>query len=204
MPPRPPTVVTLFSTAALALFLSLGACQAGKSAQQDTTSMTDRPDSASTTIFTFSEASDWYIQNDGVMGGRSKGNVDIADGTMTFDGTLVTRGGGFSSVLTEQPLDVSDYEGVEVYARGNGRSFAFALHDGTRDRGREIWWRAEFTPGEEWAWHKVPFAQMKATAHGEPMRDASLNLSSIATSGFYIIDGVDGPFRLEVQEVWGY
>ena len=169
---------------------------AGAAASDQATPMTVSDFSAAD-----ADLSAWHIQNDGVMGGRSEGHMRLADGALAFDGTLVTEGGGFSSVLREGALDLSGAAAVEVLARGDGRRYDFALHDGSRDRGREVWWRAPFTPGEDFAAHRVAFADLRATAHGEPLPGAQLDLSSVALAGFYIIDGRDGPFRLEVREV---
>ena len=68
----------------------------------------------------------WYVQVDGVMGGKSSGALDFtASGTadiddehvMEFTGTISLDGGGFSSVRRNYVgdlLDLSDYAGVVV------------------------------------------------------------------------------------------
>ncbi|MGI9614891.1 MAG: CIA30 family protein, partial [Acidimicrobiales bacterium] len=40
----------------------------------------------------------WQLVNDGVMGGRSIAQTDVADSVLTVTGEIVTDGGGFSSV----------------------------------------------------------------------------------------------------------
>ena len=195
---------------AAAVALTLAACTSPRVADSDATRPTDQ-DPDAMMLFDFDDetgsgggADRWQIQNDGVMGGRSEGRFAIADGALAFTGTLVTRGGGFSSVLTETDVDLSDYEGVELRVRGGGRTFAFAVHDGRRDRGREVWRRAPFPTTEEWTRVRVPFADLKATAHGEPVDVPPLDRAGVELLGFYIIDGIDGTFRLEVDEVRCY
>jgi len=58
----------------------------------------------------------WYVQNDGVMGGKSSGVLDfLTDNTvMKFTGDIVLDGGGFSSVRRSVDLDLSNYAGVVV------------------------------------------------------------------------------------------
>lgn len=158
------------------------------------------------TLFDFDtdNAADWAIQNDGVMGGKSKGSFEIADGRLLFDGTTVTAGGGFSSVLTEQALALDGKTGVALRVRGGGRTFEVAFHDGVRDRGREVWRRAPFATSEDWQTVRIPFDELKATAHGESVDVPPLDKGSVELFGFYITDGKDGPFRLEVDSVEAY
>ncbi len=147
---------------------------------------------------------DWQIQNDGVMGGKSTGHVEFVDDALRFTGEVVTEGGGFTSVLTAGDYDLSAYEGVEVHVRGGGRTFEFAIDDGVRSRGREVWRRAPFTPTAAWTWVRLPFADLTASVHGEPYDAPALDKRGVRQLGFYIIDGRDGAFRLEVRGVRGY
>jgi hypothetical protein len=45
---------------------------------------------------------------------------------------------------------------------------------------------------------------LEATAHGEPVSPSPLNLSAVTSIGIYIIDGKDGPFRLEIGWIRAY
>ena len=58
----------------------------------------------------------WYVQVDGVMGGKSSGNMQFLsnDSVMKFTGDIVTDGGGFSSVRRRIDLDLSNYAGVVI------------------------------------------------------------------------------------------
>ncbi len=158
------------------------------------------------TLFAFdTDASDdWYIQDDGVMGGKSKGHFAVSDGHLVFDGTTVTKGGGFSSVLNARGLDLTGKTGVALRVRGGGRSFEVAFHDGVRDRGREVWRRAPFATTEDWQTVRIDFDELGATAHGEPVDVPPLDAGGVELFGFFIADGKDGPFRLEVDSVAAY
>ncbi|MFO8099393.1 MAG: CIA30 family protein [Salinibacter sp.] len=146
----------------------------------------------------------WRVENDGVMGGRSKGFVEVAESTLVFTGEVVTEGGGFTSVRAASEADLSDYDGIELRVRGGGRTFELDVSDGTRSRGREVSRRGPVPTGESWETVRVPFAALEESAHGEPVNVAPLDLSAVKSIGIYIIDGTDGPFRLEVDWIRAY
>jgi len=162
------------------------------------------PDSLMLFDFDDPGAARWNIENDGVMGGRSQGTARVADGTLVFTGDVVTEGGGFSSVRASQQMDLSDYDGIELRVRGGGRTFELDVDDGTRSRGREVNRRGPFPTSSSWETVRVPFASLKQSAHGEPVRVDPIDLSAMASIGIYIIDGNDGPFRLEVDWIRAY
>ena len=140
----------------------------------------------------------------GVMGGRSEGFVEVADGTLVFTGEVVTQDGGFTSVRAERRADLSDYDGIELRVRGGGRTFELDVSDGTRARGKEVTRRASFPTTDAWETVRVPFSALDARAHGEPVSVDPLDRSAVRTVGIYIIDGNDGPFRLEVDWIRAY
>ena len=150
------------------------------------------------------DAAPWSVENDGVMGGRSQGFVEIADGTLTFTGEVVTEGGGFSSVRAPRRVDLSGYDGIALRVRGGGRTFALDVDDGTRDRGREVTRRGPVPTSDAWETVRVPFASLEESAHGQPVRVDPLDRAAIESIGVYIIDGKDGPFRLEVDWIRAY
>ncbi|WP_245850220.1 CIA30 family protein [Longimonas halophila] len=149
-------------------------------------------------------AAAWSVENDGVMGGRSQGVVEVDGGTLVFTGEVVTEGGGFSSVRAEREVDLSDYDGIELRVRGGGRTFELDVDDGTRSRGREVNRRGPVPTSGSWATVRVPFDSLETSAHGEPVRVDPLDRSAVTSIGVYIIDGQDGPFRLEVDWIRAY
>lgn len=98
------------------------------------------------TLFEFDQAdpADWDVVNDGVMGGRSAGIVAVEDGTLRFTGTLVTQGGGFTSVRARRAFDLTGQVGLELRVRGGGRQFEVEIDDGSRTHGRTVSRRAPF------------------------------------------------------------
>jgi hypothetical protein len=88
--------------------------------------------------------------------------------------------------------------------RGGGRTFELDVDDGTRSRGREVTRRGAFPTTSDWQTVRVPLDALRASAHGEPVEVDALDLSAVQSIGLYIIDGQDGPFRLEVDWIHAY
>jgi hypothetical protein len=161
--------------------------------------------SGTLTLFDFQDlASTWQVVNDGVMGGRSKGFFEIDDGRMRFFGTLVTRGGGFTSIRTQRGLDLSAYDGLELRVRGNGRTFEVEVNDGRRYGWRSVSRRAPFETAADWQTLRIPFSALRATVFGRGVDVPPVQLDRVERIGFYILDGRDGPFELEVDFVRAY
>jgi hypothetical protein len=158
------------------------------------------------TLFDFDTAdeSSWQVVNDGVMGGRSQGFFVIEDGMLRFTGTLVTQGGGFTSVRADRSVDLERYDGLELRIRGGGRTFEIEVDDGTRNRGRTVSRRAPFGTGAEWALVRIPFSSLRTTVFGQPVSAPPIDLKNVKRIGLYILDGQDGPFRLEVDSIRAY
>lgn len=158
------------------------------------------------TLFTFDRAdeADWIVVNDGVMGGRSQGAVAVADGTLRFTGTLVTQGGGFTSVRAARTVDLTGDAGIELRVRGSGRRFEVEVSDGLGSFGRSVSRRAPFPTSAEWTVVRIPFSALRSTIFGRPVNAPPIDLSRIRSIGLYILDGQDGPFRLEVDYIRTY
>jgi NADH dehydrogenase [ubiquinone] 1 alpha subcomplex assembly factor 1 len=157
-------------------------------------------------LFTFDTADEpeWQVVNDGVMGGRSSGFVQVADGALRFSGTLVTQGGGFTSVRAPVVLDLRGQLGLELRVRGNGRPFEVELNDGTRGYGRNVSRRGGFATTDEWTVVRVPFATLRSSIFGNAVNAPPIDLGQIRSVGLYILDGRDGAFWLEVDYIRAY
>ena len=164
------------------------------------------PTEAPATLFSFDRADEaaWDVVNDGVMGGRSAGFVAIEQGTLRFTGTLVTQGGGFTSVRARRAVDLTGEIGIELRVRGSGRQFEVELDDGERAYGRTVSRRAPFATSAEWTVVRVPFSALRSTIFGRAVNAPPLDVARIRGLGLYIADGQDGSFRLEVDYVRSY
>jgi len=158
------------------------------------------------TLFDFASADEasWNVVNDGVMGGRSAGYVTVADGTLRFTGTLVTQGGGFTSVRARRVVDLTGHVGLELRVRGSGRRFEVEVDDGLRTSGRSVSRRAPFPSTTEWTLIRIPFNTLRSTIFGQAVKAPPIDLAGIQGVGLYMADGKDGPFRLEVDYIRAY
>jgi len=193
------------------LLFAAGAGSTAASAQSTGTEATGAPSAEGTGVppkmlFQFKGAGKarWRVESDRVMGGRSTGSAEVTEGTLVFTGEVVTEGGGFSSVRADGQVDLSGYDGIELRVRGGGRTFELDVDDGTRSRGREVNRRGPFPTTGSWKTVRVPFDALEESAHGEPVSTDPLDLSAVKSIGIYIIDGKDGPFRLEVDWIRAY
>jgi len=158
------------------------------------------------TVFAFDRGDEarWNVVNDGVMGGRSAGFVAVEEGTLRFTGTLVTRGGGFTSVRARRVIDLTGHAGLELRVRGNDRQFEVEVDDGLRSARGSLSRRAPFRASEEWTLVRVPFTALRNTVFGQAVNAPPVDLARIQGLGLYIADGQDGPFRLEVDFIRTY
>jgi NADH dehydrogenase [ubiquinone] 1 alpha subcomplex assembly factor 1 len=164
------------------------------------------PMSAPVTLFIFDRAdeAEWDVVNDGVMGGRSAGFVAVEQGALRFTGTLVTQGGGFTSVRARRTVDLTGQLGIEMRVRGSGRQFEVELDDGVRGYGRTVSRRASFATSAEWTVVRVPFSALRSTIFGRAVDAPVIDVARIRGLGLYMADGQDGPFRLEVDYMRSY
>ncbi len=161
--------------------------------------------SAAKPVVDFSEPSDaeaWDVVNDGVMGGLSRGEMNVTDGALDFSGTLsLENNGGFS--LVETSGGTRNFEGatgVRLRVKGDGRTYTFRLGTDARHRGDRVSYSADFeTEKGEWVERVIPFADLKPIHHGESVDAPPINLANIEQIGILIGDKNAGPFEIQID-----
>ena len=145
----------------------------------------------------------WQIVNDGVMGGLSKGQLDVSDeGILTFKGLLSLRNnGGFSSLRSKSlKMDLGDAGGVKLRVRGDGRTYQMRFNTDARFRGMEISFKADFkTRKGEWVEVTLPFDRFVGSFRGMTLRNEKFDPSKISRVGMLIADKKEGAFQLQVD-----
>jgi NADH dehydrogenase [ubiquinone] 1 alpha subcomplex assembly factor 1 len=143
---------------------------------------------------------------DQVMGGVSIGRMEQGNGFAVFTGAVsFEHSGGFASVRSfPDKYDLSASKGVELEAKGDGKTYKFSVALDLRFDSPV--YRARFTPSvEDWSVTKIPFDKFEPTFRGDVLSDAPpLDPARIATFGFLISDRQEGDFRLEVRRVTAY
>jgi monofunctional biosynthetic peptidoglycan transglycosylase len=163
-----------------------------------------QPDSLVLIDFASPKAGDWFVVNDGVMGGLSSSTMELsAEGTGVFAGRLsLENNGGFASVRTVIASgDLSAYVGLALRVRGDGRRYQLRLRTDSGFDG--LAYRAEFdTQAGSWITVVLPFDSFTPTFRGYVPRNAPpLDPDAIRQLGLLIGDKREGAFRLEVQRI---
>ncbi|TFH75221.1 CIA30 family protein [Gammaproteobacteria bacterium LSUCC0112] len=148
----------------------------------------------------------WYVQNDNVMGGRSEGGFIILDSELVFSGTTNTNGGGFSSIRTQRfSKDLSQYTGIRVKVRADGRKYTWSIQTDARWQGRQISYWADFeTNPDEVSEIDIPFSEFAPQFRGLKLEGPTLDASKITEFALYQYDKTDGPFTLRLISVEAY
>ena len=149
---------------------------------------------------------EWLVVNDDVMGGKSSGGFELNDDYLMFSGSTNTLGGGFSSIRSRGPrMDLSEFSGIRLRVRGDGRRYSWQLRTNAMYRGRELGFWSEFeTTAGQWLGIDLPFADFVPKFRGNKLDVAPPNPAYIRGLGLMISDGKDGPFAIAVDSVQAY
>lgn len=163
-----------------------------------------------TILFDFSDAKvhqPWVSNNDGVMGGLSKGGAEMTETGMSFSGILsLENNGGFSSIQNRVELDLSEFKGIRLKVRGDGRTYQLRLNSDARFR---LIWPVSFsrefrTQPSEWLEVDIPFSQLRQSWRGRTLSGHTFNPSKIEMMGVLLGDKQSGPFKLEIAWIGAY
>lgn len=155
------------------------------------------------------EGSRWRTVLDGVMGGRSTGSFEVADGSMVFTGVLNTNGGGFSSVRRpgkDLQLGQDGEVGVRLRVRADGRKYTLRLRQPTERRRFAASYRTQFETQKGGGWQDVyvPYSALRPTWRGRSLDLPPVDPTKVDELGLSIDDKIDGPFRIEIQQFATY
>ena len=146
---------------------------------------------------------DWQIVDDGVMGGLSKGKFNISDDKkLKFSGNLsLENNGGFSSIRSKRTtIDLSQFKGIKMRVKGDGRKYKLRLESDSRYRRMAVSFQHEFSTSKDgWSEVFIPFDKLKASFRGWNLPGMKFNSKSIQRVGLIIADKIEGPFELHVD-----
>jgi len=147
----------------------------------------------------------WTSVNDGVMGGLSKGEPKInKEKKMVFKGEIsLANNGGFSSIRTRgSVLNLSNYDGLEIKIKGDGRMYYLTSRSNSKKM--LAFWSPIQPPKDEWTVIRVPFNSFYATYFGKKIPMMSLNTKKITSVGFMLYDKQGGSFEIETDYIKAY
>ena len=162
------------------------------------------PTGDSLNLFDFSEAGgieNWRIVLDGVMGGRSSGQLVQQQDSLVFTGeTSLENNGGFSSIRAPLPAgSLAGYDALRIRVKGDGRTWILGVR-GRSGMGADSYWSRFETRAGEWQNVTVPISEMVRQYFGNPIR-GNIQPAGVRGVEFYIYDKQAGTFRLEVDRI---
>ncbi|MDM9631559.1 CIA30 family protein [Robiginitalea aurantiaca] len=160
--------------------------------------MTSKP------IFNFQSGvplSSWYVVNDGVMGGRSQGNLLVDQkGYGVFSGRIsLENNGGFSSIRYDcGPTDLKGYRYLVLRIKGDGKRYQFRIKANKQDYYSYV---SYFDTSGEWQDVKLPLNTMYAVFRGSRLNLPDFAASSLEEIGILIGNKKAEEFELLIDEI---
>jgi len=147
------------------------------------------------------DLSNWYVVDDGVMGGRSAGNLDVNEqGNGSFWGKVsLENNGGFSSIrynLTQ--CDISGYTACKVLLKGDGKKYQFRVKTSVYDRHSYIF---HFDTSGEWETITIPLQELYPAFRGRTLDMPNYPAKLLAELSFLIGNKKDETFKLELDKI---
>ncbi len=158
-------------------------------------------------IFDFKNTKDlsnWVVVDDGVMGGLSQGSIKMsAAGNAIFTGTVrLENNGGFSSMRYEFTLtEVSNFKGVKLRIKGDGKSFQFRIKEKSSQRYSYI---QNFTTSGEWETITIPFSQFYPGFRGSRLDIPKYSGKEMQAISILIGNKIEESFSLEIEKILLY
>lgn len=164
---------------------------------------------APVSAFSFPSAeavSEWFVVNDTVMGGVSSGRLEWENGALVFTGDLsLDNNGGFASIRSPflDPAVMvawAERDGLMVEVGGDGRTWTMEVRTDLGDGG---WISAIPTSAGQVNTVDVPWASFQPVTRFLDPRPATVPLdpARIVSVAFYLVDGIEAPFRLELYSI---
>lgn len=148
---------------------------------------------------------EWFVVNDGVMGGRSNGSIDISDSVMRFSGTVVTDGGGFTSVRYRLVgSEMADTTRISMRVRSDQRVYGVTFEDDAEAGQRSVSHRADLDMAEAvdddgWMTTTLEYSKLVPSVFGRAVDAPAFNPDAAREIGIIIADGADGDFSLDID-----
>ena len=148
-----------------------------------------------------SDASEWMVVNDGVMGGVSRSSMIVEDGVAHFSGHLsLENNGGFVSVRRQMPnMNDTEYSMVTLHVKGDGRPYQLRIRTDSSWDG--VSYRALFnTVDGEWMTITLQETDFIPVFRGRRVVDAAdFRFEDTKQFGFLLADKQPGKFHLSVS-----
>jgi len=145
--------------------------------------------------------STWVVVDDTVMGGRSKGNLEINDeGYALYSGKVsLENNGGFSSLRYQfDRKNVESYTTASIRLKGDGKRYQFRVKSNQNDYYSYIYY---FTTTGEWETIEIPLHEMKPSFRGRELDIPNYDGQVMEELAFLIANYKAESFRLEIDKI---
>jgi len=143
----------------------------------------------------------WYVVDDGVMGGRSKGKLKVENGdTGVFSGKISLENyGGFSSIrYYTGEFNVKQNKYVTVILSGDNKYYQLRIRSSRNDR--HVYTK-KFFAKDGWQEIRVPLDSMEPYFRGQRLRMSNFDKRYISEIGFLIGNKVRENFELKIRSI---
>jgi NADH dehydrogenase [ubiquinone] 1 alpha subcomplex assembly factor 1 len=155
-------------------------------------------------VFDFHQGADvvgWEIEDDGVMGGMSRGAFTVnGEGHAVFSGEVsLENNGGFSSLQWYfPPMDVSAYTSALLRVKGDGKTYQFRVESTPGLRHNYVY---EFSTSGAWETIEIPLSKMYAEHHGNRLDLPNYPGKILSHVRFLIANGQAETFELLIDRI---
>lgn len=151
-------------------------------------------------------SADWKAIDDRIMGGLSQSQPRGIDAVgLRFSGEVsLENNGGFASIRSESGhFDLSQFAGLKLRLRGDGKSYKLSLRTDVFFDG--VSYQADFgTQKDIWQEIELPFSTFAPTHHGILLSTvAPMDTSDVRSFGVFISGGQEGSFQLDISWIKG-
>jgi len=144
----------------------------------------------------------WFVVNDGVMGGLSKGKIEVnREGNGVFSGYVTTENnGGFSSIRYKlDKKNVTIFSHVVIKLKGDGKQYQFRIKSDASQRYSYV---NTFDTSGDWEIKKLPFDAFVPMFRGNTLEKPNYPGKVIAEVAFLIGNNRKEAFSLEIEKIY--
>ncbi len=156
-------------------------------------------------IYDFSENDNldgWYVVDDGVMGGRSRGSLQIENkDTGLFSGKIsLDNYGGFSSIrYYAGSIKVKKNKYITLVLNGDNKYYQLRVRASRNDR--HVYTK-KFFAKNGWQEIRIPLESMEPYFRGQRLNKNNFNRKYISEIGFLIGNKVRENFELRIRSIF--
>ena len=147
-----------------------------------------------------SDKNKWFIVNDDVMGGNSKGSITYINNNLIFQGKIsLENNGGFSSIRKYvDKIKVNNKKEVILDLKGDGKIYYLRIKSSVNDY---YTYTIPFNTSGKWQKIVLKLEDMYCSYRGRKLNISNFNKNSIEEIGFLIGNNNNESFKLEIKNI---